>query len=162
MNKLTDEDIVVAYNTMQWIDKVMKAEKKINCTSEMLISAKSDAIDHHIKFIKQLHVKQNKLDAYKICSWYGFYLAHHLDDPKKLSLGILLRILNTLLSRENGGRKLSEEIIQHLFAMTKNDGNADTNEFGVGKNGIYACFTACRDMCSATSKFRNGLQENPT
>jgi hypothetical protein len=150
LTKLTQADKDLALTIMLLVDGVIKHQKNIGFTEITLSKAKRDAITHHSKFIHELGVTQNKVDAYKICSWYGFYLAKHLDDPEKLCLWIVLGVMNFFLSIEKNGTHLSKDFIKHLHTMTKNDGHCD--EFGVGKNGIYSAFAACKNLTVEFSK----------
>jgi hypothetical protein len=148
--KLSNEDKALAHQIMEVVDAVIKREPNIGHTEITLDKAKRDAITHHSKFIHELGVTQNKVDVYKVCSWYGFYLAKHLDDPKKLCLWIVLEVMNLMLSKEKHSTRLSDDFIKHLHAMTQNDGFQD--EFGVGKNGIYSAFSACKNLTNELSK----------
>jgi len=77
-------------------------------------------------------------------------LSHHIDDPNKLVLRIVITVMNQLLKNDGEGKALSDSTLNHLYYMVKNDGIND--DFGVGKNGLYAVFSACSELNNQTVK----------
>ncbi len=141
MNSLSEADIRAAYGLMRLVDKAfLSKEKYVGIAGKTLDSAKRSAMEHHYKFLNHFKMRQSCVDPYKIMSWYGFYLAEHADDSEKVAVLAAIRIMNRMLQKEKYSNRLAEDFLLHLYELAKNDKFED--EFGVGKNGLYAVFTA--------------------
>ena len=126
MNSLTSEDRQAVFNMMTTLDKVLKAKGKyVAVTDTTLDTAKHAAMRHHYRFLKRCGIQQATVDPYKILSWYGFYLAANADDIEKVSVLGAMRVMNHMLDQEKTGKRLSEDIILHLYQLVKNDGVED-------------------------------------
>lgn len=127
----------------QVISRRYVANSLVGLTEQTRECARKATIEHHKQFVDRF-IDQDKVDPYKIVSWYGFFLSQHADDPNKHILEACLRTLNHMLEQENLKQGLSEPQILHLYNMARLDGCKD--EFGVGKNGIYSVFSSCLDL----------------
>jgi hypothetical protein len=145
MNPLSDNDLELINNLLNKIDETIVSQQgKIGFTAKTLVEARKLAMTHHSKFLLKFKIKQDRIDPYKILSWYCFYLVEVLDDPDKRSIAICLGEMNNILKHEKHGLYLPSKMLRHLYELAINNNTDD--EYAIGKNGVYAVFTSCSEI----------------
>jgi hypothetical protein len=147
MSRLCEEDKKAVYNMMKIVDAILRKKGKyVGVAESTLDEAKRSAMQHHYNFLERFSIFQTAVDPYKILSWYGFYIAKHADDKDKISVLASMYVMNTMITHEPNKARLPNVLMAHLYQLVKNDEVDD--DFGIGKNGIYAVFTAASMFAS--------------
>ncbi|MEI6985304.1 MAG: hypothetical protein WCK65_04175 [Rhodospirillaceae bacterium] len=141
---LNHADKMTIWSLFRQLDDVLLRapgfKKCFSADEAALINAKSDAIVYHPKHLAVLNIAASSLDAYKVVSWYGFFICKHTDDRCKISLLAAIYVLRVFLNQETGV-KLGKATTSMLYYLAVNDGDEHKDEFGIGKNGLYMAFS---------------------